>query len=132
MDHIFKTVVSIGGALASYLFGGWSALLTVLLTFVVFDYMSGVVAAYLEKKLNSGVGVKGIAKKVAIFLVVAIANMVDIALGGEVHMFRDATIWFYLANELLSIIENLGKIGVPIPEKLRNAVQVLQGKGEEK
>ncbi|MDI3311580.1 phage holin family protein [Thermoanaerobacterium thermosaccharolyticum] len=127
-ENIFKTITAFGGALASYLFGGWSALLGILLAFVIFDYITGVIAAGIEGKLSSNVGLKGIAKKVAIFVIVAVANLVDRALGNA-HIFRDATIFFYLANELLSIIENVGRSGVPIPEVIKKAVAVLQGKG---
>jgi toxin secretion/phage lysis holin len=131
MDKWFQTIVAAGGALASYLFGGWSALLSVLLTFVVIDYVSGVIAAAVDGKLNSHKGWAGIAKKVSIFFIVAVAHLVDTALGDS-HIFRDAAIFFYIANELLSIVENIGRMGVPIPEKLTNAVEVLKGKGEEK
>jgi toxin secretion/phage lysis holin len=127
-ENIFKTITAFGGALASYLFGGWSALLGILLAFVIFDYITGVIAAAIEGKLSSNVGLKGIAKKVAIFVIVAVANLVDRALGNA-HIFRDATIFFYLANELLSIIENVGRSGIPIPEVIKKAVAVLQGKG---
>ncbi len=87
-----KIVIAAGGAAASYLFGGWSALLSILLTFVVLDYLSGVAAAAKEGKLSSEVGWWGIPKKIAIFAVVAIAHLVDSALG-EAHLFRDAAIF---------------------------------------
>ncbi|MDR9795210.1 phage holin family protein [Aeribacillus pallidus] len=132
MDHIFKTVVSIGGALASYLFGGWSALLGILLAFVAFDYISGIIASATEGKLSSKIGFKAIPKKVMIFVMVAMGNLVDQALGGDNHIFRDGVIFFYLANELLSIIENAGRAGLPIPEQIKNAVDILKGKGEGK
>ena len=132
MDHIFKTVVSIGGALASYLFGGWSDLLGILLAFVAFDYISGIIASATEGKLSSKIGFKAIPKKVMIFVIVAMGNLVDQALGGDNHIFRDGVIFFYLANELLSIIENAGRAGLPIPEQIKNAVDILKGKGEEK
>lgn len=132
MENTVKLLAAIGGAAASFLWGEWSALLTVLVTFVAVDYVTGVIAAGLDGKLNSEVGWRGIAKKVAIFLVVAVAHQVDVALGGELHMFRDAAIFFYLANELLSFTENAGRIGIPVPEKLLNAVEVLREKGEEK
>ncbi len=132
MDHIFKTVVSIGGALASYLFGGWSALLGILLAFVAFDYISGIIASATEGKLSSKIGFKAIPKKVMIFVMVAMGNLVDQALGGDNHIFRDGVIFFYLANELLSIIENAGRAGLPIPEQIKNAVDILKGKGEDK
>ena len=129
MENILKTVIAVGGSIISFLFGGWSSLLTILLAFVVLDYVTGVLAAAKEGKLNSEVGLWGIARKVAIFAVIAVAHLVDSALG-DAHLFRDAAIFFYLANELLSIIENTGRTGVPIPEKLKGAVEVLRGKGE--
>ena len=130
MENVVKTVVAVGGATASFLFGGWSALLSILLAFVVIDYVTGFIAAALDGKLNSEVGWRGIAKKVAIFLVVAVAHQVDMALGGQNHIFRDAAIFFYLANELLSFTENAGRIGIPVPKKLLNAVEILREKGE--
>ena len=129
MENLYKSLIAAGGAAASYLFGGWSALLSVLLTFVVLDYITGFLAAAKEGKLNSEVGLWGIAKKVAIFFVVAVAHLVDTALG-DAHLFRDAAIFFYLANELLSITENTGRLGVPIPTAIQRAVEVLRGKGE--
>jgi len=131
MENWIKTLVAVGGAAASYLFGGWSSLLSILLTFVVFDYVTGVLAAGKEGKLSSEVGMWGIAKKVGIFAIVAAAHLVDRALG-DAHLFRDAAIFFFLANELLSVIENAGRIGVPIPPVLQQAVEVLRGKGEQK
>jgi len=129
VDNIFKSIVAVGGAAVSYLFGGWSALLSILLTFVVLDYVTGVAAAAKEGKLNSEVGAWGIVRKVGIFVIVAVAHLVDRALG-DAHLFRDAAIFFYLANELLSMIENTGRLGAPIPPALQRAVEVLRGKGE--
>ncbi|MCR1834962.1 phage holin family protein [Oceanobacillus caeni] len=132
MDSIFKIAIAVGGAVASFLWGEWSALLNVLLVFVAIDYTSGFIAAGIDGRLNSHIGWVGIAKKVSIFFIVAVAHMVDVAMGGDAHMFRDAAVWFYLANELLSITENAGRIGVPIPAKLTDAVDVLRGKSDDK
>jgi toxin secretion/phage lysis holin len=128
MDNIFKTVVGFGGAAISFLFGGWSALLGILLAFVVIDYVTGILAAAVEGKLSSRVGLLGIPKKVFIFVMVAIAHLVDTALG-DAHLLRDTTIFFYLANELLSILENAGRVGLPVPDPVQRAVEVLKGKG---
>jgi len=125
---IFKTVVALGGGAASYLFGGWSSLLGILVAFVVIDYISGVVAAGIEGKLASNVGLRGIAKKVFIFVIVAVAYLADQAAGTSI--IRDAAIFFYLANELLSIIENSGRIGLPVPPMISQAVEILQGKSK--
>ncbi|MNW38064.1 Holin family protein [compost metagenome] len=128
MDNFLKTVIAVGGSAASFLFGGWSSLLNILLAFVIIDYATGVIAAAVEGKLSSKVGRIGIARKVAIFAIVAVAHLVDTAIG-DAHLFRDAAIFFYLANELLSLIENAGRMGAPIPPVLTKAVAVLKGKG---
>lgn len=129
LGFVFKIAVSVCGASAYYLFGGWSALLGVLLTFVIVDYISGVVASWHEGELSSKVGLLGITKKVFIFVMVAVAHLIDTALGTP-SMFRAATGFFYMANELLSIIENVGRIGLPVPEPLKRAVEILNSKGE--
>jgi len=129
VENWVKPVVAVSGAAASYLFGGWSSLLSILLTFVVLDYVTGFAAAAKEGRLNSEVGLWGIARKVAIFAVVAVAHLVDSALG-DAHLFRDAAVFFYLANELLSITENLGRVGAPIPPAVQRAVEILRGKSE--
>ncbi|MBY6277896.1 phage holin family protein [Symbiobacterium thermophilum] len=125
----FRPVAAVVGAVLSYLFGGWNALLGVLLAFVVADYATGVLAAAVEGRLSSAVGMRGIARKVMIFLIVALAHLADTVLGDS-HMIRDATIFWYIANELLSIVENAGRIGVPIPPAISRAVEILRGKGE--
>ena len=129
MKYFFQTVIAVIGSLSAYLWGGWSALLGILLAFVVIDYITGVLAAGHEGKLNSAVGFKGIGKKIGIFVLVAIAHLVDMALG-DGTLIRDAAIFFYIANELLSIIENAGVLGVPIPDILLRAVEILKGKAD--
>lgn len=129
MENIIKLIAAFFGAIASFLFGEWSPLHQVLIIFIAIDYGMGVlVAAYLGQ-LNSKVGFKGIAKKVMILLLVAVAHAVD-SIMGDAHFVRDAVIFFYLANELLSILETVGKSGLPIPEVLRKAVETLNNKGE--
>lgn len=129
MDQAFKILVATGGVAASFLFGGWSSLLSILLAFAIIDYVAGVAAAGKEGKLASTAGLWGIAKKVSIFAIVATAHLVDTAMGSA-HLFRDATIFFYLANEVLSVLENIGRLGAPIPPVLRKAIDVLNGKSE--
>lgn len=111
-----------------YLFGGWSAILGVLMVFVILDYATGIAAAGEAGELRSKVGLIGIARKVFIFAMVAVAHLVDTVLG-DGHLLRDATCFFYISNELLSIIENGGRLGAPIPPAIRKAVDVLKGKG---
>ena len=131
MDNIIKIAVGLGGGLASFLFGGWSALLQTLVLFIALDYVVGVMVAGYHGKLNSKVGFKGIAKKVLILLLVAVAHRIDLLLG-DGSLIRDSVIFFYLANELLSILESVGKTNLPIPNVLRKAVETLNSKGEDK
>lgn len=126
-----KLVIALVGACASYLWGGWSALLDVLMILIVVDYISGVIASATEGKLSSKVGMIGIAKKVFIFLLVTVAHKIDVALGNG-HVFRDAVIYFYMANELLSITENGGRMGMPMPSIFSKMIAVIQSKGGDK
>ena len=126
---IYTGIAGVSGAAASYFFGGWSALIIVLVGIVVLDYISGVLAAGIEGKLSSSVGLKGLAKKILIFLLVATAHLVDVAIG-KGDMVRDGVTWCFIANEALSIIENAGRTGlVYVPPVLRQAVEVLRSKG---
>lgn len=129
LEVAFKTGAAVMGAVVGYLFGGWSELLGILLAFVVMDYVTGVLAASKEGTLRSAVGFKRIPKKIMIFLLVAVGHLIDRAVGTN-GLFRDATIFFYLANELLSIVENAGRMGLPVPEQIQQAVEVLKGKSE--
>ncbi|MFW5433690.1 phage holin family protein [Paenibacillus apiarius] len=125
------SAAGIAGVIAAHAFGGWPSILTVLTIMIVVDYVTGVMAAGTEGKLRSKVGMIGIARKVFILFIVAIAHQVDIVLGGN-DWLRDGTIFFYMANELLSIIENGGRLGVPIPDGLAGAIEQLQGKSGKK
>ena len=131
MDNAIKIAVGLGGGLASFLFGGWSALLQTLVLFIVLDYAFAVIVAFTHGELNSKKGFKGIAKKVAILVLVAVAHQVDSILG-DGTLIRDSVIFFYIANELLSILETVGKTNLPIPNVLRKAVETLNSKGEGK
>lgn len=125
---LIKWVVATGTSTATYLYGGWSGVLGALLVFVVIDFISGLAAASVAGELKSKIGLIGITRKVFIFAMVAAGHLIDGVLG-DGHMFRDAIAYFYIANELLSIIENGGKLGAPIPPVIKQAVEVLKGKG---
>lgn len=127
-DTLWKWGIALMSSSATYFFGGWSGVLGVLLVFVILDYLTGIAAAGMSGKLESNVGMFGIARKVFIFAMVSVAHLVDGVLG-DGHLFRDAVAFFYIANELLSIIENGGKLGAPIPPVIRQAIEVLKGKG---
>lgn len=132
LNLIFKGLIAAGGAAAAYLYGGWGQSMAILLFFVVADYISGFIAGAIEGKLNSEVGFKGIAKKVLIFAIVAVAHQIDVFSANKSEMIMSATVAFYVWNELLSILENVGRTGLPLPDVLLRAVEVLRGKGERK
>jgi toxin secretion/phage lysis holin len=117
----------LGGLLGWYL-GGLDGLLYALIAFAVVDYITGVLRAVVEKNLSSRIGAKGIAKKVAIFLVVGIGHLADVYLLGDGGAVRSAVIFFYIANEGVSLLENATAIGLPVPEQLKNALAQLHGK----
>lgn len=104
-------------------------MLTLLWWIVVIDFATGWAAAWINGELKSRKGFYGIARKVAIFLMVTIAHLIDRILG-DAHYFRDAVIFFYLANELLSVMENVGRMGLPMPDVLRNAVKIFESRSQ--
>ncbi|SMB97924.1 holin, Cph1 family [Thermanaeromonas toyohensis ToBE] len=124
-SYVKWTIATIGGLLTGLL-GGWDVALKVLVLFVVLDYITGLTAAWYEKRLNSDVGLKGIAKKILLFVPVAVGYWLDIALGTEV--LRSLAIFFYIANEGLSILENLSRAGVAVPAPLKAALEQLKEK----
>jgi len=117
----------VGGFLGWYL-GGLDGFLYALVAFVVTDYITGVMLATLEKRLSSEIGAKGIFKKVLIFALVGIGHIVDSHIIGDGNVVRTAVIFFYLSNEGVSILENSSKIGLPIPEKLKDVLFQLREK----
>jgi toxin secretion/phage lysis holin len=130
LEVAFKTGAAAIGGVVGFFFGGWTVPLRILVSLSIVDYVSGLIAGGVEGKLSSKVGFKGIAKKVMMFVLVATGNLVDMAIG-KGHVFRDAVIFFYIGNEILSILENAGRIGLPYPEQLRSAIEVLKGKSKE-
>src|SRR5690606_33832034 len=125
-DIIYKTILTVTGVITGYLFGGWSLLLQILLAFVIIDYVTGLLASGVEGRLSSKVGFRGIAKKIMIFVLVAVGHLIDKAIG-DGSMIQNAVIFFYLGNELLSILENAGRTGLPVPDQIKNTVEVLKG-----
>lgn len=123
-------IASLGG-FVGWFFGHGEGLLTALVAFVVADYLSGVLRAIVEKKLSSSIGSKGISKKVAIFILVGIAHMIDVQIIGEGEAIRNAVIFFYISNEGVSILENSVALGLPVPQKLRNVLAQIGNKSEE-
>lgn len=115
---------AIGGWLG-YALGGWDGFLYALITFVTIDYLTGVMAAILDKRLSSEVGTRGIFKKVLIFALVAVAHVIDTQVMNNGHAIRTAVIFFYLSNEGISILENTARIGLPVPQKLKSILLQL-------
>ena len=120
---------AIGGWLGWFL-GGCDGLLYALIAFVVVDYVTGVMCAVVDKKLSSAVGFRGIFKKVLIFLLVGVANILDAQVIGAGCVLRTAVIFFYISNEGVSLIENAGHLGLPIPTKLKAVLEQLHDRAE--
>ena len=116
---------TLGGALGAVM-GGFDGFLYALVIFVVVDYITGLMAAAVEKKLSSEVGFKGIFRKVVIFCLVAVGHIVDTHVIREGSVLRTAVIFFYLSNEGISILENAARTGLPIPEKLKAVLEQLR------
>lgn len=113
------------GGWLGWVLGGWDGFLYALVTFVVIDYLTGIMVAVLERRLSSEVGARGIFKKVLIFALVAVGHIIDTQVISNGSAVRTAVIFFYLSNEGISIIENTAKIGLPIPEKLKLVLEQL-------
>ncbi len=120
----------VGGFLGWYL-GGLDGFLYALIAFVAVDYVTGVLRAIVEKQLSSRIGARGITKKVAIFLVVGIAHLIDVYMLGDGAALRTAVIFFYVTNEGVSLLENATAVGLPVPEKLKDVLAQLHGKSGE-
>ncbi|HEM5138968.1 TPA: phage holin family protein [Streptococcus suis] len=121
---------AIGGIIGS-IFGELDGFLYALLVFMVIDYLTGIMAAILEKNLSSSIGKKGIFKKVMIIFLVAMAHMIDLHLVKQGGAVRTAVIFFYFSNEGLSILENATRLGLPIPARIRIVLRQLQEEHKE-
>ena len=130
MDNIFKNIMAAICTLISFLFGDMEGLMVTLIALIILDYISGVIAAAVEKRLSSEVGAKGIAKKIFMLFIVALANIVDTSVIGDGHVLKTVTVVFYICNECISLIENAGRIGVPVPKKLLDVLEQLRNKDE--
>lgn len=129
VDALRIAAAGIGG-IATYIWGPWDALIIALVAMVVIDYITGVIKAAVQGKLSSLVGFKGLLKKVAIFLLVAVGVMVDRVIPATNEAVRSAVIFFYIANEGLSILENAGELGLPLPAALKKSLEKMQDKEE--
>jgi len=132
VEQIFKWLLTVSGGVIAFLFGAWTPMLNILVALMVIDYLSGMAAASVNGELKSRVGLMGIARKVFIFAMVAVSHLVDLLLIEnkiEVgYLAMSVVITAYCLNEVLSIVENAGKMGVYVPEPLTKAIAVLRSK----
>ena len=120
----------IGGWLGWFL-GECDGLMYALIAFVIADYVTGVMCAVSDKQLSSEVGFKGICRKVLIFVLVGMANILDMHVIGTGCVVRTAVLFFYISNEGVSVLENAGHLGLPIPARLLNVLEQLHEDAEQ-
>ena len=128
--NTIQLIFSAVGGWLGYFLGGCDGLLYALIAFVVIDYITGVMCANINRELSSAVGFKGIFRKVMIFLLVGIANIIDVQVIGTGAVLRTAVIFFYISNEGVSLLENAGHLGLPIPEKIKTVLEQLHDRAE--
>lgn len=132
MKEFWNTIqlifAAIGGWLG-YFMGGCDGLLYALVAFVVIDYLTGIMCAISDHTLSSSVGFKGICRKVLIFLMVGIANIIDVQVLNTPGVLRTATVFFYLSNEGVSLLENAAHLGLPVPEAIKTVLEQLHNRG---
>ena len=130
-ESAFNSIIAALGTAAVYLFGGWDMMLQVLLIFIAFDLLTGVMAAFKKKDVSSDVYLYGAIRKVGILILVSIGHLLDIVMHFEDPMVRTAVIFWLIAREGISILENLGVMGVNIPEILEEALRILKKEHEQ-
>lgn len=130
-DEKISIIIATIGTLFTWILGAWDTALMVLVCFVAMDYIMGIVKGYVNKELSSNIGFRGIAKKSVIFIIVAMAVMLDRILNSGTWVFRTLVCYFYIANEGLSILENCSAIGLPVPSRIQEALVQLKNKNDE-
>ena len=128
--NTIQLVFAVIGGWLGYFLGGCDGLLYTLLAFVVIDYLTGVICAINDHSLSSEIGFRGICRKVLIFLLVGIANILDVSVIGSSSILRTAVIFFYISNEGLSLVENAAHLGLPVSEKMKAALEQLHDRAE--
>lgn len=126
MDKIFQKVSAVIFAVCGFMWGKFDGILYALVTFMILDYITGVVSAYIRKEISSSVGFRGIARKVFIMVLVAVGHILDTQVIGAGSVCRSAVIGFYISNEGISILENSARIGLPLPTKLTDILIKLK------
>ena len=131
MDQI-KGSIAIIGTIFTWLFGAWDMALIVLISFMVLDYITGLIKGWNNKSLSSHIASKGIARKSLIFIVLIVAVLLDRLLNTGTWVFRTLVYYFYIANEGISLLENCAELGVPIPDKIKETLEQLKSNDENK
>lgn len=129
--ELLKYLVAIIGTMFTWLFGAWDLALTILIVFMVLDYCTGVLKGYVLKQLSSDVGLRGLARKAVILIVLIVAVCLDRLLNTGHWVFRTLVAYFYIANEGLSLIENCAALGAPVPQQIVDALAQLKEKKTE-
>ena len=129
--NMIQAVFAVLGGWVGYFVEGCDGLLYALLAFVVIDYITGVLCVIADRKLSSEVGFKGIAKKVLIFLLGGIANILDVNVVGTGSVLRTAVIFFYISNEGVSLLENAAHLGLLVPDKMKAVLEQLHKRSED-
>lgn len=132
LEAVWGSITGVMGVVAGFFFGPWNDALAALVVAMLVDYVSGVIAAYInpELSLNSQRGFRGILKKIMILLLVSLGHVLDAAMHQQIICV--AVTWFFLGNEGLSIVENAAKAGVPIPARLKETLEQLTEEKEER
>lgn len=125
-ENLFKTIIASIGTGFTWLFGAWDTALIVLVCFMTLDYCTGLLRGYINKELSSDIGLKGIARKAVIFVVLIVSVLLDRLLNTGTWVFRTLVCYFYIANEGLSLLENCCQLGLPVPDNLRDALEQLK------
>ena len=125
---LFSTIIATVGVYATWLFGGWDIAIQVLVALMIIDYITGVIVAYINGEIDSRIGFKGILKKVLILIALIVGVLLDRLVGIE-WTFRTVVCYFFIGNEGWSILENIGKTGLPLPERLKDKLAQLKDEG---
>ena len=123
--HSLQAVIAVSGGWLGWFLGGWDGFLFALVVFTVIDYLSGVMCAIINKKLSSELGGRGICKKLLLFALVGIGHTIDMHLIGDGSAIRTAVIFFFISNEGISLLENATRLGLPVPQKMKDILVQL-------
>lgn len=125
MKEFICSLLGTIGYLFIYLVGGWDVALQCLVIAIALDYISGLMKAYINKTLSSKIGMRGLIKKLGLLIIVMVGTLVD-RTTGNTGAVRTLVIYYFVANEGLSILENLGQAGIPIPQSVKKALKALK------